>query len=813
MADRWTETNEHEPEAPSASSWGSRANGYGYLRPGGRRGLGDSSDLRTWFRMLRKHRWLIGTITVVVTVVVGFAAARVENTYQAQGTLQVENENQPFIGTDRFIITYSDPVVYFNTQLQLLRSKELAAQVAYELDLEHNSRFHSSRPATLTAALLSLGTAPSNGRTSSSAAGITPTDGDVRKDSAALERLEPLAAAILAGLDVERVRDTQLVSVTFRHHDPEIAAKVVNALNERFVQQNLERTVSSNASAADFLQKRIAELQTEVRAGEERMMNIGRQFQVVSMEGEGNTEVERLTSLNRALLEAENDRKSLETVYEQLQRGTDIDSLDVVQNAVGYQTLTQKLNELKAKRAELLTRYTPEWPEVKTVDSQIGEIEGQLADVRKQLASSIAARYQTALAQEKKLRESFEESRSQLMGQNEASINYRILQQEVETNKKLLSDLLTRSKEMGVQSASQRNNITIASLASIPRSPVGPNRQQTVALAFLLALGTGVGLAFLREYLDTTIKSVEDIDEFIQLPSLGVIPAIESTAVEQAAQRVKRLLPSASEQPNRRQLLLSQVGQRSSAAEAYRQLRTSVLLSSAGHASRRLLVTSSQPKEGKTTTAVNTAISFAQTGASVVIVDCDMRRPCVHRMLNVPNHRGLSLYLTGQDCNLDSLVHKHQIPNLSVLPCGPVPPNPAELLGSDAMRELVSELAGRYDHIILDSSPIISFADPQILSTLVDGVLLVVRGGVSNREVVAHSRQLLDDVGARIYGVVLNDADTRASRYYYYSRYYYEQYYDPNEERAYEEGEAERARQATDSLGSSSDTNAASRRN
>lgn len=223
--------------------------------------------------------------------------------------------------------------------------------------------------------------------------------------------------------------------------------------------------------------------------------------------------------------------------------------------------------------------------------------------------------------------------------------------------------------------------------------------------------------------------------------------------------------------------LITALESKSSAAEAYRQLRTSVLLSSAGHPCKLLLVTSSQPREGKTTTAVNTAISLAQTGASTVVIDCDMRKPRVHQLLNISNHVGVSLYLSGQNEDLSLLIHSHQIPNLSIMPCGPIPPNPAELLGSDQMRKLLTELSAKYDHIVIDTPPVVSFADPVILSTMVDGVILVVRGGFSSRGIVQRSRQILGEVGAKIYGVVLNDADMKSSDSYYYYSSYYNSYY------------------------------------
>jgi capsular exopolysaccharide synthesis family protein len=357
-----------------------------------------------------------------------------------------------------------------------------------------------------------------------------------------------------------------------------------------------------------------------------------------------------------------------------------------------------------------------------------------------------------------------------IMQQNEDRIGYRILQQEIATNKRFHASLTNKFKETEISAANEINNIVLKERA-IGASRTGPDRSNWILLSFLISLGGGFGLAIIREFLDQTIKSIDDVDRVAKLPSLGIIPALGAGPGTR-----RKLLGTGSSSPgDLSDELITSVQVQSSAAEAYRHLRTSILLSSAGHPSKLLLVTSSQPREGKTTTAVNTAISLAQTGASVVIVDCDMRKPRVHKLLNVDDEMGVSLYLSGQNENLDELIQTHQIPNLSVLGCGPIPPNPAELLGSTQMRKLLGALLQQFDHVVIDSPPVISFADPVILSTMVDGVILVVRGGFTSRGIMLRSRQILSDVGAKIYGVVLNDADMRSNEAYYYkySTYYY----------------------------------------
>jgi polysaccharide biosynthesis transport protein len=304
----------------------------------------------------------------------------------------------------------------------------------------------------------------------------------------------------------------------------------------------------------------------------------------------------------------------------------------------------------------------------------------------------------------------------------------------------------------------------------MPRAPVGPARLRNVMIALVLSLVAGIGLAFLLHFLDDTVKSLDDVDRYIHLPALAMIPASRGGAVT-----ALKGLPRPNPAPSESTALAMIDDVRSPIAEAYRHLRTSLLLSSAGQPPKTILVTSSQPSEGKTTTAINTAFMLAQTGAEVLIIDCDLRRPRLHTQFEVGNSKGLTTWLSGEK-NLDNLLQIcTKTPNLKILTSGPVPPNPAELLGSEEMRRLLSLLGERFAHIIIDSPPAISFTDASILSTMVDGVMLVVHGGRSSRAVVRRAKQQLLDVGAHIFGVVLNNVKLETQDYYYsgyYSNYY-----------------------------------------
>jgi capsular exopolysaccharide synthesis family protein len=392
--------------------------------------------------------------------------------------------------------------------------------------------------------------------------------------------------------------------------------------------------------------------------------------------------------------------------------------------------------------------------------------------------TNLNTHYQQALQREQSLRKAFEQQRAQTLSQNEAAINYRIIQQEIETNKQLLNGLLQGAKENDVVLAGKPNNISIVDYALTPDSPVGPNRARTVLAAFFLSIGAGLGLALLLEYLDDTVHSTEEVERVLHLPALAVIPSVGAAVRRRAIPGMTALQKQNGNNGDNAELLINVDG-RSPLAEAYRHLRTSVLLSTAGGAPKSLLVTSSLPGEGKTTTAVNTAISLVQTGASVVIIDADMRRPRLQTIFEMHEQEGLSSILSSDttEAEMLELVKTDEATGLNVLTSGPIPPNPAELVGSDQMRRLMTALQSRYNYVVVDSPPISSFTDGVLIATMVDGVLLVVHGGKSSRHIVRRSKQLLSDVGSKVFGVVLNNVNLQSHDYYYYQSYYGRKYY------------------------------------
>src|SRR6266850_2233855 len=753
--------------------------------------------LLDYWRAVRKRLWLVISVVALITMLSVVYEARKPDLFDAQARLQVdlENNNAALVGKQPYFIGSANDPVYFNTQLQILVSPGLMRRVVKTLDLEHNPDFLkgnlAQKRSTWQTMMQMLGLrsrqpdpnakVPNQLAITTSVAAATS-----HEDLAEAKRLAPFVGAILGGLRVEPVKETRgyyketrLIDITFEHTDPQVAAKLVNAIADTYSYSNLEKKTETNSTTADFLQKRIAELQQHIRTDEERLVNYAKSNQIISLDANQNTVVERLAGLNRQLLEAENDRKTAESnLHAAAAPGAATALADA--DAKQANEIESKLTDLRQKRAQLLVDATEEAPEVREVDQQIAELDKQLKDLLNRKSATILTnldtRYRQTLEREQSLRKAFDQQRAQTITQNEAAINYRIIQQEIETNKTLLDNLLQRSKENDVVMASKPNNISIVDYAIAPDFPVGPNRTRTVFAAFLLSIGLGVGFALFLEYLDDTIHSTDEVERLLHLPGLAVIPSLGA-----AARRKVLTAPGALQKRNGNGSgsaeLLMNVESRSPLAESYRQLRTSVLLSTAGRAPKTLLITSSLPGEGKTTTAVNTAISLAQTGAAVVIIDADMRRPRLRSIFDLAERQGLSSILSSElkAEEMLAMIARDETTGLHVMTSGPIPPNPAELLGSDQMRRLISELSGTFTHIVIDSPPISSFTDGVLIASMVDGVLLVVHGGKSSRSVVRRSRQLLLDVGAKIFGVVLNNVTVGSHDYYYYYQRYYHQ--------------------------------------
>lgn len=756
-------------------------------------GAGDEQvHLRDYWKAVRKRLWLVAGLAVLVTALATMMMLRRHNVYEATARVQVDLEsNNPLVSSKTNAVVVSNQVndpAYFNTQLQILAGPGLLRRAVKTLDLEHNSAFiarMNRRPLWKNLERV-IGLAGSNPEQSASAKELPIAAAKGAEETEEAETLAPFVEALQHDLKIEPVKETRLqaketrlIEISYTCGDPRLSARIVNAIAEAFAAANLDKKNKTGAASGDFLGKRIAELQSQIRDGEQKLIAYGKSNQILSLDPTQNTVVDRLVGLNKQLLEAENDRKLGEAAFRAAQAPGAASAL-AQENAKNIDDAETKLSDLQQKRAQLLVDNTEEWSEVKEVDQQIATLQHKIEEMKGHAISvvvtNLKTHYEQARDRENALRSSFNQQRGETLTQNEAAINYHIIQQEIETNKNLLDGLLQRAKENDVALAGTPNNISVVDYAITPRTPVGPQRLLGVCLALLVSIVFGICLAIFLDYFDNTVRSSADIEQMLGLPALAIIPSIGGLTRRRFLPNFGRSQTVKAGAQARPELLLNGEA-RSTIAEAYKQLRTSILLSTAGRAPKLLLITSAKPAEGKTTTAINTAISLAQTGARVLIIDADMRRPMIHNIFNVVNVAGLSTALSRDVNEQDilSLIEFQADSDLHVMTSGPIPPNPAELLGSDQMKKMLETLTPHFDHIVIDSPPITNVTDGVLLAALVDGVIMVVHGGHSTKDLVRRTQKQLRGVGARIFGVVLNNV-TRGDDDYYYQDYYRKPY-------------------------------------
>ena len=733
----------------------------------------DPAALKNYLFIVLKRKWLILSLVLVVTSLVAIQSFRSPSIYEGETTIRIQ-EKTPSVLQDRIVINGQRDPNFWGTQLKLLQNPALARQVVLTLDLPHNPSFFGGQSQT--GFFDSLRRLFSNSKTSTEAkpvpAGlsvITDTEKSLgRLTPEEIAKLEAYEDAIIAGEQIEPVPNTNLVKIIYRHSDPELAQKIANTLAEVFKNYNLALATEGSNTAENILAREIARLQNQVKQDQEILWNFAKAKDLpLTTEGAGNLEGTKLATLSGQLLQAQNDRKRFQAQLEAAKNEPDRFSVPEVNVSSRVEKLRDRISALKEQRDALLVTYTKEWPAVKKIDAQLKGLEAELQTAPAEIITSLQRKYEAAVTQEKLLRQAYDEQKATTTEQTRNQIDLMAMKQELETNKQYLATLTQRQRELDISNSNGANEVSIATYSRLPKTPVGPPRLRNIIIAFLLSLAGGVGLAFLLDFLDDTVKSVEDVDRYIHLPALALIPSSHDRRLPGTIGTIGRTPPP----PSNTTALAMINDTRSPITESYRHLRTSLLLSSAGKPPKTILITSSQPAEGKTTTGINTAFMLAQTGAKVLMIDCDLRRPRLHAQFDLPNTKGLTTWLSG-DKNLDDLIQTcEKAPNLKVLTSGPVPPNPAELLGSEEMRKLLNILSEQYAHIVIDSPPAISFTDASILSTMVDGVILVVHGGRSSRAVVRRAKQQLLDVGAHVFGVVLNNVKVE-SHDYYYSRYY-----------------------------------------
>lgn len=701
--------------------------------------------LLDYFIIIRKHQWLALTFLLTVVTVVTIASFKMKPVYVASARVEVDKDTQNGVQFQDFnpYDDYMDTDAYIETQTKILQSETLALQTIRSMDLSRYPEF-GGVPATV--ALGQIGPA---------------------------SRRPAILGAFEGGLSVRRVPNSRLIEVSFEATNPQLAAQIVNAHLENYIESNFRSKYDATTQASNWLSAELEELRIKVEKSEDARLAYERQNQIWQIDEKQDITTQKLGDLSRAVTDAQMQLAGKEALYRMATSGN-VDALPTAQANPVLQDLLRRKSQASEEYAEALQVYGPNYPKVQRMLEQQKDIDSDIAKARQTVIDIATQDYNTAQSHITLLQTDLDKQKAEANEQAEKLVQYHILEHDAEANKQLYDGLLQKLKEAGITAGLRSSNIRVVDPALVPTTPSRPQKSRNILLAFVIGLIGGVGLAIFREYLDNTVKSPDDIETLTGLPSLAVVPSLPGLnghrskppgLAEEAGQQVP---------PRPRVELLSYVQPKSQISEAFRGLRTSLLLSQAEHPPQIILVTSALPREGKTTAAINLAVTLAQLGDRTLLVDSDLRKPGVRRALNLTIGRemGLSSYLAGV-CTLDEILIPHPtINNLTALTTGPVPPSPADLLSSHRMREAMTELRRRFKFVVIDSPPIMAATDAVIMSSLTDGVILVVRSGETPKQAFTRTRDLLAGVKSRLLGVVLNAVDSSAPDYYYSYRYY-----------------------------------------
>jgi capsular exopolysaccharide synthesis family protein len=672
--------------------------------------------------------------------------------YEATTRVVINPENSNPLGIAMGEMNpFGDPSLMQETQVRVMQSDAVAWDVIRQLRLDKNPEFAATKP----------------GETPEPIEAITP-----------LHRFRVLAK-FHKRLRVASVPKTAIVELAFRSKDPKLAAEIVNSVANVYLEHNFRTRYNATMQASEWLSKQLEDLKSNAQSKQQQFADFQKKSGIIGMDdasgptgtstGAHSIIVSQLEEQNQQLVNAQSERIVREARYREAMSGDPAVIAETAPTAT-LQALQAQQTDLKNQYAQLSAQYGNAYPRVVQMRTQLSQVETSLQTEAKNVRNRLQAEYQSASTAEKMAAAEVETTKQQAYKMNETGIQYLILKRDLEASRDLYEDLLKKLKEAGIVAGLKSTNVNVVDPADIPVIPVEPNILLNLLVALMLGSAGGVGLAFLMESFDTTIGSPEHAEMLANMPVLCVVPhmKVRKRAGDRSLEEADFNKPMSLARPQ------------SAFAESFRALRTTLLLSAAGKPPKVLLVTSSVPGEGKTTTSINCAVALAQNRCRVLLVDADMRTGGLQARLALDHSDGLSQCLTGSGEPQTAVVAMPGLPDLHILFAGIRPPAPAELLGSDQMRDLLEQWRNDYDYIVIDTPPVLALTDAAILASMSDGILLVVRTGVTRRQTLCRTRDLLRGVQTRTIGVVLNDFDPNSSAYfahYGYTGDAYDKYY------------------------------------
>lgn len=700
-------------------------------------GSGSDTTLSDAILTLRKRRWVLVIAGLLGLVYGVYRALSQPKLYEAYGRIEVRSGSSNEYRVSAVTGYGSDTANKLLTEVTILSSDTLMLSVARQMNLNNNPDFLEEKGPIPHTSL---------------------DDPATRQDT--IERLQ-------AGLAIQLVPKTDIIRISYAALNPKLATDIVNTVIASYMQRSYETRFRSTQRVSQWLSGTLDDLKQQVETSQEQVMDLQRKLGILGFDPNHNQISSSLEDLSRAQGASRLARIVAESRYRIL-AGMDPDTMEgSIETTPG--TAPSELNSLRAQVAVARANYAqitaqgglgPNHPQAKALKAQIDELTREIGAEQNRLLIQAKQNYVAARANEDQTTAALESQKADAYKLRDDLVEYTIRQREFETNRTLYEGLSQRLRTAGVQAGLESLEIDIVDQALLPASPLQQSQSTLIITTIVFSLLGGIVVAFLLESLDTGLRSISEIEAVTDLPSLAVIPRARRSSADQASH-----LTTA----QRNIGLLTQP--KSQFAEAFRSLRTALMLSMVGQPPKRILFTSATPSEGKTTVATNLACVLAQGGERVLIIDADLRRPNVHHRFGLNGRVGLTTLLTGATSFEESLQKVPEIPNLDVLPSGPVPPLPTEMLSSEAMHALLAKCSDLYSHVVIDSPPILSVTDGVILARDADAVVLVVRHGKSSKQIVRRARDLLIRSGAPITGVVLNAVDLRSPEYYGYYGY------------------------------------------
>ncbi len=720
----------------------------------------DEIHLRDYLRVILKRRWMVAAVFIILVTFVTIHSFMMEPIYRATTQILIEKENPKVVNIEEVMGVNASDQDYYQTQYEILKSKALALKVIKSLNLKESPEFCSSKTGfSLWGALSSILGWIKSITFSAEEAGKAVPNPD--------KEYNRLIAAYLGRLKVEPIRNSRLVNVSFEGRNPKEVTRIVNTHAKLYIESNLERKFSASQDAVHWLNQRIKEEKKNLERAEFALQEFREKEDLASIDFDERQGIiiQSLDDLNAALTQAKTERIEKENLFSELKRLSQkremIESIPAVVSNPLIQELKSQYVTLTGEYHRLSQKYGPEHPKMIRLSSEIRGIKNKISQEIKNIARSIETEYRIALAKEKSILKAMEDKKKEALMLNKKQIKYNALKREVDISRSLYESLLKRLKEASLTEGLDVTNIMVVDPARVPDHPVKPKKLMNILLAIIVGLTLGIGLAFFFEYLDNTIKIPEEVERYLKLPLLGVVGTIKSDSGNPAKKEI-----------------ITYTDPRSNIAESFRTIRTNLSFSSPDVDQKRFLITSALPLEGKTIVAANLAITFAQMGKNVLLVDSDLRKPRIHNLFGLNRGAGLSDFLVGKE----SSIKKTKVSGLNVFTCGTIPPNPAELLGSKKMRDFVEKIRENFEVVIFDSPPLLSVTDAAEIAPFLDGVVLVIKAGSTTRPAIQRSIQQLSELNVPIVGCILNDVDFEKEHYYYSPYQYYYQYYYEGEE-------------------------------